>query len=37
VIVRPIGTSTIALCPPLVMTDAELDRVLDALATVVTT
>ena len=31
-IVRPIGPSTIALCPPLVMTDGEVDRVLDALA-----
>jgi adenosylmethionine-8-amino-7-oxononanoate aminotransferase len=36
VITRPIGTSTIALCPPLVMTDDELDRVLDALATAAT-
>ena len=36
VIVRPIGTSTVALCPPLVMTDTELDRVLDAVATAVT-
>ena len=34
VIVRPIGEATLALCPPLVMTDAEVDRVLDALATV---
>lgn len=32
VITRPIGTSTIAVCPPLVMTDAEVDQVLDALA-----
>lgn len=33
VIVRPIGTATLALCPPLVMTPSEVDRVLDALAT----
>lgn len=26
VIVRPIGTSTVAFCPPLVISDAELDR-----------
>lgn len=32
VIVRPIGDATLALCPPLVMTDAEVDRVLDSLA-----
>lgn len=32
VIVRPIGPSTLAMCPPLVMTEAETDRLLDALA-----
>ena len=32
VIARPIGDDTIALCPPLVITDAEVDRVLDAMA-----
>lgn len=32
VIVRPIGESTLAMCPPLVMTAAECDRLLDALA-----
>jgi len=31
VIVRPIGTSTVALCPPLVITDDELDELVDAL------
>jgi putrescine aminotransferase len=31
VIARPLGATTIALCPPLVITDAELDQVLDAL------
>jgi putrescine---pyruvate transaminase len=31
VIARPLGTTTIAICPPLVITDAELDHVLDAL------
>jgi adenosylmethionine-8-amino-7-oxononanoate aminotransferase len=31
VIARPIGTTTIALCPPLVITEAEVDQVLDAL------
>lgn len=31
VILRPIGTA-LAICPPLVITDAELDRLLDALA-----
>lgn len=33
VIVRPIGEHTLALCPPLVMTESEVDVVLDALAT----
>jgi adenosylmethionine-8-amino-7-oxononanoate aminotransferase len=32
VIARPIGATTVALCPPLVITDAQLDRTLDALA-----
>jgi putrescine---pyruvate transaminase len=32
VIGRPIGTSTVAFSPPLVITDAEIDQVLDALA-----
>ena len=32
VIVRPIGESTLACCPPLVMTDEEVDRVVDACA-----
>jgi putrescine---pyruvate transaminase len=31
VIARPIGTSTIAFAPPLVITDDEIDRVLEAL------
>lgn len=34
VIVRPIADSTLALCPPLVMTDEEADTVVDALAAV---
>lgn len=32
VIVRSIGDATLALCPPLVITDDEVDRVLDTLA-----
>lgn len=32
VIARPLGTTTIALCPPLVITPTELAHVLDALA-----
>jgi putrescine---pyruvate transaminase len=32
VIARPIGPSTVAFSPPLVVTDAEIDQVLDALA-----
>ena len=32
VIVRPIGDSTIACCPPLVVTDEEVDRIVDAYA-----
>jgi adenosylmethionine-8-amino-7-oxononanoate aminotransferase len=34
VIVRPIGTDTLALCPPLVITDAQIDECVAALATV---
>ena len=33
VIARPIGATTIALCPPLVTTETQLDQVLDALRT----
>ena len=32
VICRPIGPDTLAFCPPLVITDAEIDRVIDTLA-----
>lgn len=32
VIARPIGSSTIAFCPPLVIEDADLDHVVEALA-----
>ena len=32
-IARAINTDTIAFCPPLVITDAELDRLMDAFAT----
>lgn len=32
VIVRPIADHTLTFCPPLVMTDAEVDRVVDAVA-----
>lgn len=32
VIVRPIGTDTVAFCPPLVITDAQVDRCVDAFA-----
>ena len=34
VIVRAVAPRTLALCPPLVMTDAEVDRVVDTLAEV---
>jgi adenosylmethionine-8-amino-7-oxononanoate aminotransferase len=34
VIARPLGTSTIAFCPPLVIGDDQLDRCVDALGTV---
>jgi adenosylmethionine-8-amino-7-oxononanoate aminotransferase len=33
VVVRPLGNA-LSMCPPLVITDAEIDRVVDALATV---
>jgi putrescine aminotransferase len=33
VITRAIGTDTLSFCPPLVISDAEIDRVVDALAT----
>ena len=36
VIARPIGTDVIAFCPPLVITDAELDHCLDALESATT-
>jgi putrescine aminotransferase len=31
VIARPIGTGTLAFCPPLVITDAEIDKVIEAV------
>ncbi len=36
-IARPIGDDTLALCPPLVITDDEVDLVLDSLARVLGT
>lgn len=33
IIVRPIADHSLTFCPPLVMTDAEVDRVVDAVAT----
>ncbi len=33
VVVRPIAPVTLALCPPLVISDAELDEVVQALRT----
>jgi adenosylmethionine-8-amino-7-oxononanoate aminotransferase len=33
VIVRPIGTDTLALCPPLVITEAQIDQCVSALST----
>ena len=33
VIVRPIAPSTLAICPPLVITDDDLDQIPDALRT----
>lgn len=35
VIVRPIGDLTLAMCPPLVITDPEIDRLIDVLAAAV--
>ena len=35
VIVRPIGDRTIVFCPPLVTTDDQIDRIIDTLATAV--
>jgi adenosylmethionine-8-amino-7-oxononanoate aminotransferase len=32
VIPRPIGASVVAFCPPLVISDAQLDRCVEALA-----
>lgn len=32
VIVRPIGEATLACCPPLVMSDAEVERILEVYA-----
>ena len=32
VIPRPIGTNTLAFCPPLVATDEQVDRCVEALA-----
>ena len=37
VITRAVGTDTNTFCPPLVITDAEIDRVVDALTQAVTT
>jgi putrescine---pyruvate transaminase len=34
VIVRPIGTDTLAMCPPLVISDAQIDQCVEALSTV---
>jgi acetylornithine aminotransferase len=34
VIVRPLPANSISLCPPLVITDHQLDRIVDSLATV---
>ncbi len=36
VIVRPIGTDTLAYCPPLVISDAQVDTLVDTLATALT-
>jgi putrescine aminotransferase len=33
VITRPIGTDSLTFCPPLVITDEQIDRIVDALAT----
>lgn len=37
VITRAIGPDTLAFCPPLVITDAQIDRIVDALATATAT
>ena len=37
VITRAVGTDTNTFCPPLVITDDEIDRVVDALTQAVTT
>ena len=37
VIVRAIGESTLACCPPLVVSDAELDRLVDTFASALAT
>jgi adenosylmethionine-8-amino-7-oxononanoate aminotransferase len=37
VITRAIGTDTLTFCPPLVTTDEQLDRIVDALAAAVAT
>jgi len=37
VITRAVGADTNTFCPPLVITDAELDRVVDALTQAITT
>jgi adenosylmethionine-8-amino-7-oxononanoate aminotransferase len=34
IIVRPIGSDTVALCPPLVLTDAQIDRCVSVMSTV---
>jgi adenosylmethionine-8-amino-7-oxononanoate aminotransferase len=36
VITRAIGADTLSLCPPLVISDGEIDRIVDGLATVLT-
>jgi len=33
VITRAVGTDTNTFCPPLVISDAQVDRIIDALAT----
>ena len=36
VITRAIGTDTLTFCPPLVITDEQIDRIVDTLATAAT-
>ncbi len=36
VITRAIGADTLSFCPPLVITDGDIDRIVDGLATVLT-